>query len=148
MHSPFVPCDFLLPCHGRVRADCSVLPVFLNEPGTVDSSLTQTHVRTAHSLLHAPRQNSPRSVAIKAPLPLGSRSRSAALNLNSAHLQPLFHRPFPPPHRHSSPNLSPRPPTASSLQLHSGLHDNTLWREPLAPRAAKTVSICSIITAL
>lgn len=122
MYSPFVPCDFALPPDRRVRADCSVLPVFLNKPITVDSSLTQTYVWSdcqpakAHSLQHTPHQNSLCSVCIKAPpqLTLGSQSRSAALNLNSAHLQLLLHRPFPLPHPHSSLNLLTQPPSSPS----------------------------------
>lgn len=147
IYSPFIPCDFALPPHRRGSADCSVLPVFFNKPGTVDSSLTQTRVWSdcqhakAHSLQHTPHQNSPCSVCITAPPQFtpGSQSHSAALNLNLAHLQSLPHSPFPLPHPHSPPNLITPPPP--SLQLHSGLHDNTLWREPLSPRAAQTVSI-------
>lgn len=45
---------------------------------------------------------------------------------------------------HSSNLIRPTP----SPQLHLGLHDNTLWREVLIARAAKTVSICSIKTVL
>lgn len=58
--SPFISCDFALPPHRRGRADCSVLPVFFNKPGTVASSFTQTHVWSdcqtakAHSLHHTP----------------------------------------------------------------------------------------------
>lgn len=58
--SPFISCDFELPPHRRGRADCSVLPVFFNKPGTVASSFTPTHVWSdcqtakAHSLHHTP----------------------------------------------------------------------------------------------
>lgn len=99
--------------------------------------------RPIHSTIHHLHHNSPAlfSVCITSPpqLTLGSESRSTALNLNLAHLQslphiPLFHFPKHPPLSSQSHN----PP---SLQLHSGLHDNTLWREPLSPRAAQTVSI-------
>lgn len=114
VHSPFISCDFALPPRRRGRADCSVLPVFFNKPGTVDSSLTQTYVWSdcqpakAHSLQHTPHPNSLSSVWITAPpqLTLGSQSRSAALNLNLAHLQSLHHSRFPLSHPHSPPNLT------------------------------------------
>lgn len=58
--SPFISCDSELPPRRRGRADCSVLPVFFNKPGTVASSFTQTRVWSdcqtakAYSLHHAP----------------------------------------------------------------------------------------------
>lgn len=92
--------------------------------------------RPIHSSTH--RIQTPCALSASQLLPqftLSSQSRFTALNLNLAHLQSLSS--FPSPLSSQSYNPLPIP----SLQLHSGLHDNTLRREPLSPKAAQTASI-------
>lgn len=146
--SPFISCDFELPAHRRGRADCSVLSVFFNKPGTVGSSFTQTHVWSdcqtakAHSLHHTPHipqlpvlclyhSSSPTHSQLTVTF-CGFKLEFSSPTVSTSQL------PFPFPHASPLSSQSYNPP---SLQLHSGLHDNTLWRQPLSPRAAQTVSI-------
>lgn len=149
--SPFASCDFALPPHRRRRADCSVLPVFFNKLGTVASSHSQTHVVEWLSTRQGPF--TPAHTTSKLPVlslhHISSPAHSQLIVmfcsfelLNLAHRQPLPHSPFPLPlFLLSSQSYNHPHPTPPPLELHSGLHDNTLWSELLSPRAAQTVSI-------
>lgn len=143
------PCDFPLSPGGRGRARRRVLPVFSNKARRrrllFDSKLMLRSERlSARRGLFAPNCPPHQKKTLPPPPPLpGAPLRLGFKTPKFSSAPP----PPPPPQPHlrcSSASLMtckalaaaalPSPPSPSSpLQLHSGLHDNTLWKGETAP---------------
>lgn len=125
VRSPFILCDFAVPPQ-EAEADCSVLPVFFDKPGTVTSSLPQTHVWSdcqptkTHSL---PKPHphpllppwAPSASALPGSLSLLMQFEPDFGSPPLSTLQPCFHSTIPP--RSLTHPLNPTPSTTRGYMI-------------------------------